>query len=363
MMPGGEESPHEASLGLLYHLLRDKDPKGLDELDPGEHALRRLILLADYAWRSYDLAPSTKAHLDSFVIDALAADRGRPWRALGSAPPGTKPVSTKTVDVAILTILLEEFEATVTAFGALPTTSARTSQPFYEASVSCEHSPEALSVVITKAARPLNVHAAAPLARLREYYRPVITILVGIAAGHPGKVSLGDVVVPRNVLYYEPARLTATGLQLRPEHTAPPDPYLYGFDLYDADAGPFGDRMGSHFAELPIDRRPQIESDAFQPAVHGANTSIASGEVVLRDGSLIGALRDRFDEKIHAVDQESYGFAESSRGTSWLIFRGISDYGDPDQPRGWKRLAAASAAHCLRDFLERGYLPANSSGF
>lgn len=363
MMPGGEEPPHEACVGLLYYLLRNEGPTGADELDPGEHAFRRLILLADYAWRSFELPSTVKGRLDGFVIDALSAGRRRPWQTLGSAAPGTEPVTAKKVDVAILTVLREEFDTAVTVFGAESASREGTSQPFFEAVVSCAHSPEPLSVVITKAAKPMNVHAAAPLARLREYYRPVITILVGIAAGHPQKVSLGDVVVPRDVLYYEPARLTPHEVQPRPEHTEPPDQYLYGIDRYDAEAGPFGYRMHLHFAELPSDRRPEIEADAFRPTVFTENASIASGENVLRDGRFLSELGERFDERIHGADQESYGFAESSRGTPWLIFRGISDYGGPDKPAGWKRLAAASAAHCVRDFLERTYLPADSSGF
>lgn len=363
MMPGGEEPPHEACVSLLYYLLRDKGLTDGDELDPGEHAFMRLILLADYAWRSFELSPAVKGRLDGFAVDALSPGRRRPWQALGSAAPGTESVTAKKVDVAILTVLREEFDAAVKVFGADSASREGTSQPFFEAAVSCAHSPEPLSVVITKAAKPMNVHAAAPLARLREYYRPVITILVGIAAGQPGKVSLGDVVVPRYVLYYEPARLTPHEVQPRPEHTEPPDQYLYGIDRYDADAGPFRHRMHQHFAELPSDHRPGIEADAFRPTVFTENVGIASGENVLRDGNFLSDLGKRFDERIHAADQESYGFAESSRGTPWLIFRGISDYGAPEQPAGWKRLAAASAAHCVRDFLERTYLPADSSDF
>jgi nucleoside phosphorylase len=43
------------------------------------------------------------------------------------------------------------------------------------------------------------------------------------------------------------------------------------------------------------------------------------------------------------------------RSIPWLVFRGISDYGDKDKDGSWQTVAALSAATCARKFLEIDY--------
>jgi CheY-like chemotaxis protein len=112
------------------------------------------------------------------------------------------------VDVAIITILPEELRATLRAFNVAE--RPQMSQPFYETQVPCQSRPErALEVVITSAAKPLNVHVGAPIFSLRDKYSPNAVFLVGIAGGRQGKVRQGEVVIGKSVFYYESTRLPA----------------------------------------------------------------------------------------------------------------------------------------------------------
>src|SRR5581483_10140465 len=66
----------------------------------------------------------------------------------------------------------------------------------------------------------------ASMEALRRWH-PENVIMVGIAAGVPDKVALGDIVVSKNIFYYELAKRTSKGDQRRPQYL-PANPLLYG---------------------------------------------------------------------------------------------------------------------------------------
>jgi nucleoside phosphorylase len=80
--------------------------------------------------------------------------------------------------------------------------------------------------------------------------------------------------------------------------------------------------------------------------------TILAGEKLRRDGAL-PAIAARFGEKIMAIEMEGSGFAAAceSKSISWLVFRGISDYGDPDKADDWHALASLHAALAVKTFL------------
>src|SRR5262249_18364029 len=107
----------------------------------------------------------------------------------------------------------------------------------------------------------------------------------------------------------------------------------------------------------PADRPPRLRKD-FCPNVVSSNAMIAAGAKLLADGQFLSDLRDRYDQRMVAADQESGGFAVGCDARlSWAVFRGISDFGDPHKHDRWEYLAAGCAALCLRNFLEHEYLP------
>jgi nucleoside phosphorylase len=72
-----------------------------------------------------------------------------------------------------------------------------------------------------------NDEAAISTVRVIDRWRPAYILMVGIAGGVPGKVSLGDVVISDFVYYYEPAKRTPKGDQRRAQQFLS-DRLLYG---------------------------------------------------------------------------------------------------------------------------------------
>ena len=360
--PRDEEPQLQACLGLLYHLLTaEGNPDDRDAESQGRWELKRSLLLSDYQRRSADLDQRVKAFLDARVIDSFAAPRrAEAWHDLGDAPQVAKPV-----DIAILTILPEEMHAALDAFRANPRPERRDrGQAFHRAKVECRQRPGTpLTIIISSAAKPLNVHVARPITQLRNQYMPRAVFLVGIAAGLHDEVNVGDVVVPDHVFYYEAEKLTEHGHNPRPQHAEPDDPFRYGFDAYEPRTTGLAEETHAFMARMPTFRRPPSLSEDHVPRIVSHNATIAAGERVLRDGNFLAQLRERFDNTICAADQESYGFAEAVRDLPWLIFRGISDHADPVKRDEWKYAAAGCAAVCLRNFLENGYYPPDLQDF
>ena len=79
----------------------------------------------------------------------------------------------------------------------------------------------------------------------------------------------------------------------------------------------------------------------------------------MRDGAALELLAARHDDTIRAVDQESYGFADSVRDLPWAVFRGVSDLANTEQDDRWKYVSAGLAALSLRDFLENYFVPSD----
>jgi len=85
---------------------------------------------------------------------------------------------------------------------------------------------------------------------------------------------------------------------------------------------------------------------------------ILSGEKLLADGSLPQMQLD-YSERVRVCEMEGSGFASACDEYSipWLIFRGISDFGDPEKPtvKRWQPVAALAAATCLAVFVNTHY--------
>jgi nucleoside phosphorylase len=342
-----EEIAREACLGIMFHL------KATGQHTAGNSASdhKRVLLLADYARRSVELPIDLQQPLDRAIIESFNAARP-------ATSPADLPRPTLTdVDVAIVTVLPEELHAVLDVFGIEQ--APQGAQPFYQCQLSCRGRPgRPLDLVITSVLKPLNVHVGAPIARLRHKYSPRAAFLVGVAGGRVGKSSPGDVIIGQRVFYYEPGRVTSDDTAPRPQTAEPSNRYGNGLLSYDPEQTSFHDRIRAFTGKLSPQDLPRTLRKNHMPTVRQA--TIASGENVLRDGRVLSDLAQRFDDSIAAVDQESYGFADSVRDLPWAIFRGISDNADENQDDRWKYVAAGFAAVCLQDFLETFYVPPDS---
>ncbi|MFE0102127.1 hypothetical protein [Streptomyces sp. NPDC059009] len=351
---------------LLYGRRNVWDP--LDSPPDGRGQLKRSLLIADYARKSLGLSEERKPALDRLVVDSfLPVNPSVRWQGV---PPEADAATA--ADIGVVVVIHEELEAVLQVFGLDRDRfeSAPGGQRFYSAEVTSAFRPgRPLSLVITPAGRAGNVHVVEPTRELVKRYDPQAVFLLGTAAGVRGAVRLGDVVASDRVHYHGMGRVTMSGSgddteqQPRPKYEHGNDPYGYGLYYFDSRRQRFRDQVTDFLARLPADVFPDRVTASHQPQVHTGNVTITSGENVLRDGKFLAALRERHDETIRAADMEAYGFVRAVGARRWLIFRGISDYGDARQREKWKFLSSAFAALSLQEFLRTCYLPPGVDSF
>ncbi|MFP3986235.1 hypothetical protein U9R90_01750 [Streptomyces sp. E11-3] len=353
-----EQSAEEACRTLVYLLHNRRHEWASGGRNPDELGyIKRNMLIADYARKSLDLRPEVREELDRMVVDSFLP----PNPAATRRRFDMSPKAAETVDIAVVVVILEELTAALGAFGMTQNDFNKShvvgDQRFYRTTVPNGYRPlKPLSVVITTAGKAGNVQMVKSVGALLKRYEPELICLLGTAGGLEDEVQTGDVVACDRVYYYPPGRLTEGQiLQPRPKHGQGRSDYGHGLYYYAPGETGFQEKVKEFIRGLLPDEVPETFSADRIPEVHTTNVTIASGEVVLRDGEFLPGLH-QVDNTIRAADMESYGFSQAVEGLSWLIFRGISDYG-PDREDRWKYVSTSFAAICLEDFLSTQYLP------
>jgi nucleoside phosphorylase len=218
-----------------------------------------------------------------------------------------------------------------------------------------------VDVVLTMIGESGNVSCAAACDRLFNTYDVGLCILIGIAAGLKNKVKLGDVVAADIVLDYENARLEPDGAKKRPRQFSPDTQIGRDLEYFNPRQHDWYDVLERASVELGkvayLKGRP--EAAFWNPEfVSGV---ILSGEKLIADGS-IDEKRNDYHDRIRAAEMEGRGFARmcEEHGIPWLVFRGISDYGDPQKTDEWQGTSALAASTAARVFIEKGYRKPNN---
>lgn len=326
----------------------------VDLLATEEDEDRRAMLLDDYAWKSRALQPATRNYLNaralaSFVNEDIAA-RFREAE--------TPTMTMRRADVAILTVKRPELLAVQTALEISPNEQEDhniNGLRCWERQIDSADGAS-LDVVISMVGEAGNVASAAASYRVFNTYDVGLCCLVGTAAGLRSKVALGDVVAAEIVLDYERARLEPSGPKKRPVPCAVG--IRIGRDLANFDPRRFGwydcfDACCDRLRDDPYESLPATE-DGWRPTFHSG--VVLSGEKLVADGSM-EALRSEYHDRVRALDTDSAGFARACAESAvpWLVFRGISDFGDAGKDDQWQVLSCLSAATAARVFLENGY--------
>ncbi|MYX98150.1 nucleosidase [Streptomyces sp. SID486] len=184
-------------------------------------------------------------------------------------------------------------------------------------------------------------NTAALTASLIGWLRPRAVLFVGVAGGLKEDVGLGDVVVGTKVYGIHGGKVTAAGLQVRPEAWS-----------------------GSH-ALLQAAR--SAVRDMTGPRVHFK--PVATGDVVLADaGSRIARhVHEHYNDAV-AFEMEGSGAAHAAHleGRDALVVRGVSDHADAGKAAadagGWQERAAARAAAVAVAVLRKYRLREGGSG-
>jgi nucleoside phosphorylase len=314
-------------------------------------AIRRM-LVDDFISKAMVLPEQTIAQLATNMLVALASPVGN---ILAPLLPKAAVAPRRPVDLAIITIIREELDSTMLALGI----DLQAPENYRVHGLRCWETPivsnsgQELKVVVTMVGEARNVACANACNRIFHAYRVRNSILVGIAAGVRDKVTLGDVVTADLVIDYEGARLEPEGPRKR--IVTYPLEHLVARDLgyFVPGRAHWQEHLQACLQKLmEVASVPDLPAN-WKPAFHRG--VIAAGEKLLADGSLPG-LRDQYDERIRAGEMEGSGFVAACREHSipWLVFRGISDYGDPEKRTSekWRHLAALSAATAAVAFVK-----------
>jgi nucleoside phosphorylase len=120
------------------------------------------------------------------------------------------------IDFAIVTALQVEREAVLEQMDAYEVVQAENDpQTYFRGHVTLPAANERYEVVVIMLMGMGNNEAAIATTRLIERWHPASVIMLGIGAGVPGEVNLGDVIVADFIYYYELAKRTVEGEQRR----------------------------------------------------------------------------------------------------------------------------------------------------
>ncbi|KAF3293548.1 hypothetical protein TWF132_004516 [Orbilia oligospora] len=176
--------------------------------------------------------------------------------------------------------------------------------------------------------------------------------LVGIGAGIPGKVELGDVVIGTEWAQWDFGKTNQHGIF---EHTGkecrPPQELLSVIQSLRSRHELQGKTMIPTYLDDLKANHPNLEGkyksigDPKKAKVHYG--LIASGNQVVKDEKLRDSIAKRLNEKVLCIEMEAAGLV----GIPAIVVRGICDYADSNKNDEWQEYAAAVAAACTKELL------------
>jgi len=330
----------EECRSILHYLRGEKD------------VWKRDLLLADFANKVDALSPGLADAMRELAIRSCLPQQG-PRPEIGKIlREDTR--APKLVDVVITTVTPLEWRAARNVFAVdEDSLQVHNGRLYYQLKLPCRAAQRDLEVVITSIMRPLNVRATKALSEIRHYFQGRIYFLLGIAAGRQGRVELGDVVIPEEVLYYPPGRRRPEGTEPRNPHKEVPEAVQRLVNYYEPEQTGFYDCLAAGIRGFATGDLPDGLDDSHRPSILANNVVLASGEELIQDGLLSDLFKT--EERVAAGDEEGFGFAEGVGDSPWAIFRGISDYGVDPKPNNWQYVAVYAAGLALRDYIENDF--------
>lgn len=324
-----------------------------------EDARKREVLLLDLMHKSAELRADIK---NEALVQGFSSLLPRHLLSMlkrhttMTAKPEITPL-----DVAIVTVTKPELLAAKLAFDvdadANPERIAR-GYHFYRGSFGNRRDPaRPYSFVLTNVGADRNLPCNTCIHALLSLYRPSILVLVGIAAGNAESFRLGDVIAANTVIDIAGGRAEVDRDVPRPESfKITPETNSHLSNYIEEWKGSFPSLVEKLKAQQEAPLLPEPWLPAFKVA------TLVASERLIADGSMT-FIRTQYHDKAVALDMESSGFAQAcqSENIPWIVFRGISDFADPDSKNGaglldpkrksWQSYAALAAGWIARDFL------------
>jgi nucleoside phosphorylase len=240
----------------------------------------------------------------------------------------------ESIDVVVVTALAEEQEAVLDALG----NAERRRWGPREVHLG---SVEGKRVLVLPWAGMGNPGAAFEVMRAVTSWRAHNLMLVGIAGGlATAGVGYGDVLVPEQIVGYEPGRIGPHGVEPRYESYRP-DHFL--LEITRSVAGsPWAAAVGVARPEEPTG----TSTIFFGP--------VLSGEKVVAEGTALDMHRRVWPHAV-GVEMEGLGTALASYRTEakLLMVKGVSDLADSEKNDRWRAYAAAAAARFAVEVIRR----------
>jgi nucleoside phosphorylase len=296
--------------------------------------------------RSPILSRMSESHIHN-----ATGDRSVPPPQVSISKPNTK--ETTMIDFAIITAIKIERLAVLKAFDIdeAKDRAREGSRTYWRKRLSLTDG-KFYEIVVAQSLDMANVNAAILTNDVLHHWKPSAVIMVGIAATAKPKLkqNLGDLVIGKEIYYYEMGKVTPEGI-LREPRQIPGDSTL----LDRVQALPNSDFVILAKRPDSTTKRPEIEVGV-----------IASGDRVIADS----AERDKIaavNRRIMAIEMEGYGVIASTwqsyEPVRCLVIRGLCDYGDSNKNDKWHAYAAAVAAGFTKHFLlDEPLYPRNIAG-
>ncbi|MGE0751468.1 MAG: hypothetical protein AB7K64_12890 [Variibacter sp.] len=329
----------------------------------GELAGRWNLLWNDLKHKARGLSlESRRRILSAALISQLPSDL-RPSSGFGvlhGEPNIADP--RREADVVILCVLEEEFNAVLVAFGINQRKKLETESifghRFYNLKTVRNRYFGRLNIWVGLIGEARNVVCANFCRDVFEAFRiKHCCLLVGIAAGNRKKLKLGHVIAAQGVFddaggRAEPKKLIP---RPRPYHLPPAwSEMLKGFNPQRK-----GWLKGRNQALQRLkETGSRVPASAEKLVPIFTTGIIVAGEQLRRDNPL-PQLVERYGDQIMAIEMEGSGFAATCdrKDIRWLIFRGVSDYGDMKKRDTWQPMAALHAGLAARSFVEHELRP------
>ncbi|KAK6525188.1 hypothetical protein TWF694_005334 [Orbilia ellipsospora] len=179
-----------------------------------------------------------------------------------------------------------------------------------------------------------------------------IILVVGIGAGIPSKVKLGDVVVSTEWVQWDFGKTNKHGVfELTDKRCRPPDGLLSAMSTLQTEHSMQNKTKIPEYLNDLRTNHPHLASqytsigNPEEMRVHYG--LIASGNQVVKDQNLRDEINSRLNDQVFCIEMEAAGLV----GFPAVVVRGICDYADSNKNDDWQEYAAAVAAACAKELL------------
>lgn len=247
---------------------------------------------------------------------------------------------------------------------------------YYEFEIPRSYQRRSLKALVTLVGIAGDVNCSLACVNAFQKFSCDLSILCGIAAGVESQIKKYSTVVSQSIINYEFQRIEKDRITYRP--------IPYSIDRYNENITAkfvlHADKWRNEFFEAydllikdenkALGKTNELNNDNVSyvtkeslKEVELKTGIIASGAKLLADGETIQDLRDNIpiQKGIIAVEMEGSGFSPAciEFKRNWLVFRGISDYGEADKNdlnnKKNQKIAAASAITAMIYYLKNLY--------